>query len=246
MSNIISNKRISKAVGLTHVGIIMDGNGRWAVSRGLSRIDGHKRGAERVKEIIQGAIEQEIKYLTLYAFSSENWKRPDNEVRDLMNLLRYFLGKELLSMKKSGVRLKIVGDISLLKRDILKKIEKALDITKSNKKIVLTVAINYGSRQEITNAIKKIAILLDNGFLKASSINERFISAQLNTVGVPDPDLIIRTGGEYRLSNFLLWQAAYSELIFIRKLWPDFSKDDFFEAIREYNKRERRFGGIRV
>ena len=132
MSNIISNKRISRAVGLTHVGIIMDGNGRWAVSRGLSRIDGHKRGAERVKEIIQGAIEQEIKYLTLYAFSSENWKRPDNEVKDLMNLLRYFLGKELLSMKKSGVKLKIAGDITLLKRDIVKKIEKTLDITKRN------------------------------------------------------------------------------------------------------------------
>ena len=226
-----------------HVGIIMDGNRRWARSKGLKKIEGHKQGAEAAKNIIQAAVENNITHLTLFAFSSENWKRGSSEVDDLIGLLRFFLKKEINNLIKSGIKLKILGELSLFPLDIINLLNKSVTISKNNKKLNLIIAINYGSRQEITYAVKKIVNEALLKKIKINEITEDMITNFLYTRGVPDPDLIIRTGGDCRLSNFLLWQSAYSELFFIKKAWPDFTKDDFIQTVNEFNNRERRFGG---
>ena len=226
-----------------HIGLIMDGNRRWAKANGLDLFIGHKKGAETAKLIIKTAIEEKIQNLTLYAFSSENWKRPVSEIEDLMELLKFFLKSEINSLVTSGVRLKILGDISLFSQEIKENLNLALSKTNKNNKLNLIIAINYGSRQEITSSIKKILKKIINNELKVEDINENLVSRFLYTSGVPDPDLIIRTGGDSRLSNFLLWQSAYSELIFVDKPWPEFKKEDFLSALFEFKKRERRFGG---
>ncbi len=240
--NLDINKSVTPIIN--HIGIIMDGNRRWAKARGLKRLDGHRKGVEAVKKIVEGAIDNNIKYLTLYAFSSENWKRPSSEVQDLMSLLKLFLKSELNNLKTSGVRLSILGDMSAFSPEIIENLNKAITSTSNNKKINLVVAINYGSRQEITLALKNIINKVKTNCVSLNDINEDTIAAHLNTSGIPDPDLIIRTGGEFRLSNFLLWQSAYSELMFISKPWPDFNKYDLEYAINEFKKRDRRFGGI--
>ena len=227
-----------------HIGIIMDGNRRWAKLNGLKSIDGHKKGANNVKEIINIAVGCDVKYLTLFAFSSENWKRTKREVQDLISLLRYFLKKQINDLLKNDICIKVLGEITLFPKDIIKDLNKLVDASKHNKKLQLIIAINYGSRQEITNSVKRIASYLSNKKISIDDINEKLISDCLYTSGLPDPDLIIRTGGDCRLSNFLLWQAAYTELLFVKKPWPEFSKDDFIAAISEFNNRERRFGGL--
>ena len=235
--NSLSNK-------VRHIGVIMDGNRRWAKSKGLELFIGHKKGVETTKLIVKTAIEEKIEYLTLYAFSSENWKRPETEIKDLMELLKYFLKNEINSLVKNGIKLKILGDLSLFSNEIKENIQLAISKTCNNTKLNLILAINYGSRQEITRSIKKIAHDVALKKITINEINEKKISDNLYTKGIPDPDLIIRTGGDCRLSNFLLWQSAYSELIFIKKYWPEFTQDDFLSAINEFNKRERRFGGL--
>tara|TARA_B100000029_G_C17426941_1_gene906431 strand:+ start:380 stop:1120 length:741 start_codon:yes stop_codon:yes gene_type:complete len=227
----------------SHIGIIMDGNGRWAKAKGLPRISGHRQGASAIREIVEAAIEIGVKYLTLYAFSSENWKRPKSEVRELMSLLKYYLGNETKALIDAGVRLKTLGNLDSLDSSIVKEINNIVNLTKNNSKINLIVAINYGSRQEITSAVRLIADLAVKGNINPSEINEESITMHLGTQNIPDPDLIIRTSGEHRLSNFLLWQSAYSELVFLPKLWPDFNREDFLEAVTEYYRRDRRFGG---
>ncbi len=244
MNQTLFSHRTDSTDSLKHIGIIMDGNGRWAKSKGLKRIEGHRRGSQSVKDIIEGAMDFGVDTLTLYAFSAENWKRPSQEIKDIMNLLRYFIKTELNNLNNAGVKLNILGDISVLSKDIIKNISNALKITSNNKKLNLVVAINYGSRQEITKAIKNIVTQVKSGDIDISDISEKTISQNLDTNGTPDPDLIIRTGGEFRLSNFLLWQAAYSELIFSDIPWPDFSKKDLEAAINVYKSRIRRFGGI--
>ena len=227
-----------------HIGIIMDGNGRWAKAKGLPRISGHRQGVAAVREIVETAIEIGVKHLTLYAFSSENWKRPANEIRELMSLLKYYLGNETKALVDAGVRLKTLGNLDSLDSEIVKEIKNIVKLTSKNSKINLIVAINYGGRQEITSAVRLIAELAVKGAIKPSEINEESIAAHLGTSNIPDPDLIIRTSGEHRLSNFLLWQSAYSELVFLPKLWPDFTRKDLLEAVKEYYRRDRRFGGI--
>ena len=235
---------IKYSSSVDHVGIIMDGNRRWAKSKGLKKIDGHKHGTYVARDIIKSAIELNIKYLTLFAFSSENWKRKSNEIKDLMGLLRFFLKKEIKTLIKSGVKLRILGDISIFPEDISNSLKNAVLLSNNNDNLELIIAINYGSRQEITNTVKKIANDVLMRKISLNDITEKTISKSLYTSGVPDPDLIIRTGGDSRLSNFLLWQSAYSELIFVKKTWPDFSKSDFIDAVNEFHKRERRFGGF--
>ena len=227
-----------------HVAIIMDGNRRWAKLNGLKNIDGHKKGSSNVKEIMKVAISCKIKYLTLFAFSSENWKRTNEEIQDLIGLLRYFLKRQINEFLKNDICLKILGETSLFPSDIIKDLNQLSETSKDNKTLNLIIAINYGSRQEITRSIKKIAHDVALKKITINEINEKKISDNLYTKGIPDPDLIIRTGGDCRLSNFLLWQSAYSELIFIKKFWPEFSQDDFLSAINEFNQRERRFGGL--
>ena len=236
-------RHTSKKNTLQHIGIIMDGNRRWAKSKGLKTIDGHKKGIDAAKIIIKAAIKKKISYLTLYAFSSENWKRAPSEIKDLMSLLRFFLSTEINALYESGVKLTILGDLSQFDEDIKQNIQKASTYNKKKFKINLIMAINYGGRLEITNAVKKICKKILNKKIKMSEVNEKEIERNLYTQGVPDPDLIIRTGGDSRLSNFLLWQSAYAELLFFKKLWPDFTEKDFSEAVLDYKNRERRFGG---
>jgi undecaprenyl diphosphate synthase len=228
---------------LKHLGIIMDGNRRWAKSKGLEAIEGHKKGIETAKIIIKAAIEKKISFLTLYAFSSENWKRDPEEIEDLMNLLRFFLNTEINTLSDSGVKLTVLGDLSQFDEDIKFKIKKASSYNSKKFKLNLIMAINYGARQEITKAVQKICKKLLNNTIDFNQVNEREIEDNLYTKGIPDPDLIIRTGGDRRLSNFLLWQSAYTELIFFKKSWPDFTEKDFYEAFSDYKNRERRFGG---
>jgi undecaprenyl diphosphate synthase len=229
-----------------HVAIIMDGNGRWARARGLMRTSGHKRGVEATREIVSAATELGVAYLTLYGFSSENWKRPRTEVDDLMGLLRLYLRSEIAELKRNGVRLRVIGDRSRLAKDIVTLIENAEEQTGSNVKLNLTVALSYGARDEITQAARKIAADVAAGRIAPEDIGENEFERYLTTRGIPDPDLIIRTSGEKRLSNFLLWQSAYSELVFTDRLWPDFTKQDLADAIGEYHRRERRYGTARA
>lgn len=225
-----------------HIAIIMDGNGRWAKSRGLPRAVGHKKGADAVRSAVEGSLECGVKILTLYAFSSENWSRPEDEVSDLMGLLRLYIKKEVSSLDKQGVRLRFIGQRERLAKDIIGQIESAENRTKHNDKLILVIAINYGGQAEIVDAVKKIADQVKHGEMAVEDIDEETISTGLYTAEWEDPDLIIRTSGEQRLSNFMLWQAAYSELLFMDLLWPDFNKKSLDEAIEAYNQRERRFG----
>ena len=225
-----------------HVGIIMDGNGRWAKGRGRPRIDGHRRGMEAVREVVKCSIALGVEYLTLYGFSIENWKRPAAEISSLMGLLRLYLRQEIKELDQQGVQLLFIGHRTLLPDDIVSLIEEAEEQTKSNTNLNLVVALSYGARQEITAAAQSVARQVAAGELDVSDIDESVFTKHLETAGMPDPDLIIRTSGEQRISNFLLWQVAYAEFIFVDTLWPDFSRDDLREAINEYHRRERRFG----
>lgn len=225
-----------------HIAIIMDGNGRWAKGRNLPRIAGHKMGMESVREAIEACKELGVEYLTLYAFSSENWSRPVKEVDALMDLLRLYLGKELKQLHKNDICLKIIGDRAQLLPDINQEIAKAEELTKNNKSLRLTIALSYGSQQEIVVAARKVAEQVLAGKMDVAAINEQSFGQFLYTADIPSPDLLIRTSGEKRLSNFLLWQMAYTELFFIDILWPDFKKEHIKEAVVEFTKRERRYG----
>jgi len=225
-----------------HVAIIMDGNGRWATKNNVSRSKGHRKGADAVREAIEGAIESGVSYLTLYAFSSENWNRPAEEVSDLMGLLRMYLKKEVRTLSKEGVKLRVIGRREALGKDIESMIESAEEKTKDNDRLTLVIALSYGSRDEIVNAARTIAQAVVDGRQSLDTIDEATVDEALFTHGIPDPDLIIRTSGEQRLSNFLLWQAAYAEFLFLPILWPDFSRQAFAGAVEDYLSRDRRFG----
>ena len=226
----------------THVAIIMDGNGRWAASRRLPRIAGHREGARAVRRTIEAAIQSGVAWLTIYAFSSENWRRPAGEVLDLTGLLRQYLKNELAELKDNGVRLRVIGDRSRFDPDIQRDLAAAELETSANSRLNLTVALSYGARDEIVGAARKLAEAARDGQLDPALIDEVRFSNALATTGIPDPDLVIRTSGEQRLSNFLLWQAAYAELVFLDVLWPDFAAEHFGTALAEYARRERRFG----
>jgi undecaprenyl diphosphate synthase len=226
----------------THVAIIMDGNGRWATSRGLPRIAGHRRGAEAVRRTVNAAAELGIGYLTLFGFSSENWKRPLAEVDDLMGLLRHYLRGEIAELHRNGVRLRIIGQRSRLAPDIVTLIENGESLTRDNARLNLTIALSYGGRDEIALAARAIARRVAMGELDPEAIDEDCFNGHLLTTGMPDPDLVIRTSGEKRISNFLLWQTAYAEFIFTDTLWPDFAKSDLENAVRDYHGRDRRYG----
>ena len=220
----------------------MDGNGRWAKARGLPRVAGHQRGADTVRKVVEAGREAGIGYLTLYAFSSENWKRPASEVDDLMGLLRLYLRRELRELHRNNVRVRFIGNWSVLANDIVDLIEEAQSTTRDNTGLTFIIAVNYGSQNEILKAARELAEAVKRGDLSADEIDEERFRQNLDTRDFPDPDLIIRTSGEQRLSNFLLWQAAYSELVFMDLLWPDFNKDSLREAIDEFHRRERRYG----
>lgn len=223
----------------------MDGNGRWAKERGWIRLKGHEQGAASVQESLEGCLEAGVSYLTLYAFSSENWKRPQLEVQGLMALLERYLGERVEEMNRNGVRFRAIGRLSELSLPIRKRLEKATEATQQNSRLTLTLALNYGGRAEIVDALQAIAGEVAQGRISPEAISEEKISEHLYTAGMPDPDLLIRTSGEYRLSNFLLWQLSYSELYVTPKLWPDFKKADLLAAIADYQQRERRFGGAK-
>jgi len=225
-----------------HVAIIMDGNGRWAKQRSLPRIAGHRRGAEAVRRAVTAAGEFGIAYLTLFGFSSENWKRPAGEVDDLMGLLRHYIRAEIAELHTKGVRLRVIGDRARLPGDIITLIDNAEALTAANTGLRLTIALSYGGRAEIARAARDIAAAVKSGEIAPEQVDETLFARHLLTVDIPDPDLVIRTSGEQRISNFLLWQTAYSELVFIDTLWPDFGKADFEKALRDYHGRERRYG----
>ncbi len=226
-----------------HVAIIMDGNGRWAKKRHLPRAVGHKQGAEAVRRAVEAARELGVSYLTLYAFSSENWKRPADEVDDLMGLLRMYLRNEVSDLHKNGVRVRFIGSRDRLSKDVLQLVDDSESKTAENTSLTLVIALNYGAQAEIVEACKAIAAKVQLGEMGLSGITEDVLAAHLLTHGMPDPDLIIRTSGEQRLSNFLLWQAAYAEFVFLGCLWPDFDKAEFESALSQYHSRERRYGG---
>jgi undecaprenyl diphosphate synthase len=224
----------------THVGLIMDGNGRWATQRGLPRLAGHKAGVENVKPTVLAAKKFGIKYLTFYAFSTENWKRPQDEVSGIMNLLSIFIDKEVNNLHKEGVRILHIGRRERLDQGLRKKIEGAIDLTKDNTTITVQMGLDYGGRDEITQAVRKIV----SSGVTPEAVTEELISQNLYTAGIPDPDLIIRTSGEMRTSNFLIWQSAYSEWIFPETYWPDFTEQVFWQMLVEYSRRDRRYGGL--
>ncbi len=225
-----------------HVGIIMDGNGRWAALRGLPRIEGHRRGVERTKEVVEIAAELGLKALTLYAFSTENWRRPSSEVTTLMKLLELYLKKELGSLMRNNIVFRTIGDTWRLPKEIQRVIRDTEEKTSSNKGMILVAAWSYSGRDEIVRAVKRIIC----AGVRPENLTEDLFASYLDTAGLPSPDLIIRTSGEMRISNFLLWQAAYAEFYFTDALWPDFSKDEFLLAIQDYQRRERRFGTVPV
>ncbi len=226
-----------------HVAIIMDGNGRWAERRGLPRVAGHKAGAEAVRGAMQSAVDHGVEVLTLYAFSSENWRRSAEEIADLTGLMRFYLERELKTLDKEGVRLRLIGDYSAFGSDLVTRLEQAVEHTARNERLTLVVALNYGSRGEIAAAARTLAAKAAAGDLDPDAIDEAAIEAQLQTYGLPALDLLIRTSGEVRLSNFLLWQAAYAELLFLDVLWPDFDEQVFSDALDHFAARQRRFGG---
>lgn len=225
-----------------HVAIIMDGNGRWAAARGLPRTLGHRAGMEAVRRTLKAARDLPVSHITLYSFSSENWSRPLAEINELMKLLRIYLRSELAAMHKEGIRIRIIGERRRLPQDIVELIDHAEELTQDNKALTLTLALSYGGRQEITHAAVGIAKAVQRGQLQADAIDEHVVRSFLFTGGMPDPDLILRTSGEKRISNFLLWQSAYAEFVFMDVLWPDFGAEHLAEAIAEYHRRERRYG----
>lgn len=225
-----------------HVAIIMDGNGRWAKNRNLPRVAGHQRGAQAVKKAVRAAIGAGVEYLTLYGFSSENWKRSSQEINDLMGLLRFYLKSEINNLHKEGVRFRIIGNRNRLDEDIITLIDGAEEKTAANARLTLTIALSYGGREELAHAARNLARKVKAGELNPDHIDERLLADELYTSDIPDPDILIRTSGEKRISNFLLWQLAYAEFVFLDVLWPDFSKQHFVSAIEEYNRRERRYG----
>jgi undecaprenyl diphosphate synthase len=227
-----------------HVAIIMDGNGRWAKRRGLPRTLGHRQGAETVRRAVETATDLGIKYLTLFGFSTENWSRPAEEVGELMSLMRHYLRGNVAELHEKGVRLRIIGERERLEPDVLKIVESAEQTTAGNGRIHLTIAFSYGARQEMVLAARRLAEEVRAGRMTPEQIDQAAISQRLLTADLPDPDLLIRTSGEQRISNFLLWQLAYTELVFVDTLWPDFSRTDLDHAIQEFNKRERRYGGV--
>jgi undecaprenyl diphosphate synthase len=226
-----------------HVAIIMDGNGRWAERRGLPRVAGHRAGAEAVRNAMRAAADRGIEVLTLYAFSSENWRRSSEEIADLTGLMGFYLERELATLEKEGVRLKLIGDYSAFGPDLAGRLEKAVERTASNRRLTLVIALNYGSRAEIAASARELAEQAVAGTIDPVAIDEAAIEARLETHGLPELDLLIRTSGEVRLSNFLLWQAAYAELLFLDILWPDFGERAFSDAIEHFAARQRRFGG---
>jgi undecaprenyl diphosphate synthase len=226
-----------------HVAIIMDGNGRWAKQRGLPRVAGHRAGAEAVRRALQAAADNGVDVLTLYAFSSENWRRGEEEVSDLTALMRFYLERELKTLEKEGVRVKLIGDYAAFGPELADRLERAVERTAGNTRLTLVVALNYGSQSEIAAAARRLATKAVDGELQPEAIDEQAISAELQTRDLPPLDLLIRTSGEIRLSNFLLWQAAYAELLFLDILWPDFDEQAFVGAIEQFAARQRRFGG---
>lgn len=229
-----------------HVAIIMDGNGRWAAARGLPRTEGHRRGAESVRSVIKAASRMGVQYLTLFGFSSENWKRPSGEVMDLMGLLRLYLRKELAELHKQGVRFRVIGNRTRLPEDIQTLIAGAEERTKANTGLNLVLALSYGGRAEIADAARLLAERVERGELNPADIDESLFSDSLETADIPDPDLLIRTSGEQRISNFLLWQMAYTEFVFTDAYWPDFKAEEFEAALADYQSRERRYGSVSV
>jgi undecaprenyl diphosphate synthase len=227
-----------------HIAIIMDGNGRWAERRGLPRAAGHRMGVEAVRRSVKGAIELGIPYLTLFSFSSENWSRPATEIDDLMGLLKRFIRRDLADLHRHGVRIRVIGETTNVDPEILSMIEEAEALTAINTALTLVIAFNYGARAEIAQAARRLAQRVANGELDPAAINVECFSSALDTAGIPDPDLLIRTSGELRLSNFLLWQCAYTELVFLDLFWPDFGKEQLELAITEFRARDRRFGGL--
>ncbi len=226
-----------------HVAIIMDGNGRWAKARGLPRNLGHRKGVDAVREVVKACPDLGVEYLTLYAFSTENWKRPASEVSGLMDLLRIFIRSELEQLRRNGVRVRVIGNRDKLPADIVKLVEEAEAKTLGNSRLTLIIALSYGSHDELAQAARRLAEAALRGEIKPEQIDASMIECNLLTAGIPDPDLLIRTSGEQRLSNFMLWQAAYSELVFTDTLWPDFGRAELAEAVAEYGRRERRYGG---
>ncbi len=227
-----------------HIAIIMDGNGRWAKARGLPRAAGHKRGADAVRRVVEGCYELGVSYLTLFAFSSENWKRPQAEINDLMGLFRHYFRVELKRLDDNGVRIRFIGSRDNLPEDIVRQIQEAEARTKTNRRLTLVIALNYGGRGEILQAAQRLAKDVAAGEVRSDDVCEATFAGYLETDDIPDPDLIVRTSGEQRLSNFLLWQAAYAEFIFMNQLWPDFDKACLAEAIHEFHRRERRYGAV--
>lgn len=228
----------------THVAIIMDGNGRWAAKRGLPRTMGHRKGVEAVRETVRAAGDMGIRYLTLYAFSSENWNRPEPEVNDLMGLLKVFIRRDLAELHRKNVRVRIIGNRWNLRSDVLPLLLEAEETTRNNTGITVCIAFNYGSRDEIARAMQSLAVDVAEGRLRPEQITPPLIAARLDTAGIPDPDLVIRTSGEERLSNFLLWQSAYSEFVFMPEFWPEFDRTLLQRAVDTYAQRDRRFGNV--
>ena len=241
----IKNIEIDKNNIPKHIAIIMDGNGRWAKARKLPRTMGHKAGVETIRRILKEAHKLDIKYLTLYAFSTENWKRPQEEVGALMKLLVEYLRSELKELNENGVVIKILGDISKLQKEVREEVENAINLTKNNKGVVMNIAFNYGGRDEIIRATKLVSEDVKKGILKSEDITEEVFEKYLYTKNIPDPDLIIRPSGEQRISNFLLWEIAYSEFYFTDVYWPDFNSNELRKAIYTYQNRDRRFGGLK-
>jgi undecaprenyl diphosphate synthase len=239
IDNRIDQKKLPK-----HVAVIMDGNGRWAKQRGKLRTFGHNKGVRAVRETVECAAEMGIEHLTLYAFSTENWNRPQREINALMTLLVKTINKETKTLNDNNIRLNAIGDLKSLPKSCLKELNEAIENTKGNTRMTLTLALSYSSRWELVEAVKSIAINVKSGKLDVDSIDESVVDDHLCTLGIPDPELLIRTSGEQRISNFLLWQIAYAELYFTDKLWPDFDRHDFEAAIIDYQGRERRFGKI--
>jgi undecaprenyl diphosphate synthase len=227
-----------------HVAIIMDGNGRWAKARGLPRVAGHRQGAEAARAVLRAAGEAGVECLTLYAFSSENWRRPESEISDLMGLLRFYIGAELNALHREGVRLKILGDHRAFPADVATLVDSAVAKTSGNSRMTLAIALNYGSRLELVQAARALAARAAAGEIAPDEIDEGMLDASLYTSDLPPLDLLIRTSGEHRLSNFLLWQSAYAELLFVDTLWPDFGGDSLRAALADYAGRERRYGGL--
>ena len=227
-----------------HIAVIMDGNGRWAQARGLPRVEGHRRGANTVRRISEACRELGVSYLTLYCFSNENWKRPQEELSFLMGLLKTYLIQERPTLLKNDIRLTIIGRREGIPDEVQTEMDRSVELSKNGKSLTLCLAINYGSRQEIVDAVRGIADQVQSGALDPADIDETLIANHLYTSGMPDPDLLIRTSGEMRISNYLLWQISYSELWITEKSWPEFDKEDLVQAIADFNKRDRRFGGL--